>query len=140
MKQIIVNFIVLYNVKWEQRSHTVFVHYMQRVQGHSSIIQHAQNHENITFDTCNTDYKIWTNGKGHLKVLKFQYLQAMQINRIFSVLIAPGEPNKCKLSPITALPHERSNHQSGLYKCSSSHFKPFCSWLISVIVIHYSDN
>lgn len=66
-------------MKWEQRSHIVFIRYMQRVQGHSSLIQHAQNHENITFDICNIDYKIWTNSKGYSKVLKFQYLQAMQI-------------------------------------------------------------
>lgn len=80
---------------------SLFIHYMQRVQGHSSIIQHAQNHENITFDICNIDYKIWTNSEGHLKVLKFQYLQAMQINRLFSIEIVPQESNKCTPNPIT---------------------------------------
>lgn len=58
---------------------SVFIPYMQKVQVHSSIIQHTLNHENITLDICNIDYKLWTKSKGPLKVLKLQYLQTMQI-------------------------------------------------------------
>ena len=44
----------------EHRSHIACVYYiyMQRVQVPSSIIQHAQNYENITLDICNVDYNI----------------------------------------------------------------------------------
>lgn len=73
---------------------SVFILYMQGAQGHSSIIQHAQNHENITSDICNIDYKIWTNNEGHWKVLKFRYLQAMQIclNKLQKILCSESSP------------------------------------------------
>lgn len=74
---------------------SVFTHSVQRVQVHSSGIQHAPNHGNITLNICNIDYKIWTNSKEHMKVLKFQYLQAMQIRlnklqKIFCSHRSPG--------------------------------------------------
>lgn len=75
-------------MKWEQRSHTACVYTLrEKIQVHSSIVQHAQNHENITLDICN-DYKIWANSKGHLTFLKFQYLWAMQIclNKLQNIL------------------------------------------------------
>lgn len=39
--------------------------------------------------------------------------------------LALKEKTDVRWNPVIALPHEKSNHQSGLYKCSSSHYKPF---------------
>lgn len=55
-----------------------------------------RNHENITLDVCNIDDKIWTNNKGYLKVLKFQYVQAMQIclNKLQKIFCSEKSPGR----------------------------------------------
>lgn len=104
-----------------KESHCLCLHIMcKRVQVYSSIIQHAQNHENITLDICNIDYKIWANSKGHLTFLKFQYLQAMQIylNKLQNILFGQFLRSRTNVlwNPAITLPHKKSNHQSSLYK------------------------
>lgn len=73
---------ILCTMSWKENKGVTWselTHHMLRVQVSSSIIQHAQNHENLTRDICNTDDKIWTNSKGHVTFLKFQYLQALRV-------------------------------------------------------------
>lgn len=128
----------------EHRSHIACVYYiyMQRVQVPSSIIQYAQNYENITLDICNVDYNIWTNNKRHLKILKFQYLQAMQtcLNKLQKLFCLASSPWATQM--YTGILFQHYQVRGATINLTYKNILPITtnpSWWISIALIHYSD-
>lgn len=97
-------------MKWEHRSHTVCV-YILCAEGSSTFIYNSisKNHDNITLDICSIDYKTCTNWKRHLKVLKFLYVQAMQIclNKLQKIFCSYSSPGAIQMYTGILLQHYR---------------------------------